>query len=64
MKRYTIHYKFFEEFFPMINCNNLKDVAYNIHKNCDDVHYKVFDNKDEKWLKPELIFLACVFNAN
>ena len=27
MKRYTIYYKFLEEFLPMINCADLKDIA-------------------------------------
>jgi hypothetical protein len=64
MKRYTIYYKFLEDFFPMINCNDLKDVAFNLSGDRDDVSFKVFDNKDDDWLKPELVFLACVFNKN
>ena len=62
MKRYTIYYKFLEEFLPMINCADLKDIARHLERDRDDISFKVFDNKEDDWMKPELVFLACIFN--
>lgn len=64
MKRYTIHYKISNYFFPMINCDDLKQVSKHLIGDRDNASFKVFDNLEDKWVKPELVFLACVFNEN
>lgn len=62
MIRYTIHYRFYQEYFPMINCCSLNEVANHLdHNNKEDgMAFKIFDNEKDEWVKPELVFLACV----
>jgi len=60
MRRYTIHFRFGQDFLPMINCTTLEDVANKLTKDDDRPGFKVFDNIKEDWISPERIFLACV----
>jgi hypothetical protein len=46
----------------MINCYNLNEVANHLDYNNkeDGMAFKIFDNEKDEWVKPEVVFLACV----
>jgi hypothetical protein len=61
MRKYTIHYRFDETYFPMINCTDMDAVANQILKDEEGHSFKVFDNIKQNWVDPNCVFLACVF---
>lgn len=61
MRRYTIHLRFGEDYLPMINCSDLKAVSEFITNDEDGLSFKVFDNEKDEWVRPQVVFLACLF---
>ena len=62
MRKYTIHYRFYQEYIPMVNCLNLNEVSKHLSLNNkeDGMAFKIFDNEEGDWAKPEIVFLAYV----
>ena len=62
MRRYTINYKFNDCYLPMINCHDMSDVANHLINSREDNSFKVFDHVKQEWVKPEVVFLSCIFS--
>jgi hypothetical protein len=62
MKRYTIHYKFGEDYLPMSNFDNLKSVGMEINNDPERSPFKVYDNFRREIVEPEVILLACILS--
>lgn len=58
--RYTIHLKMSNDFLPMVNCEDLGQVALYISADETGLSFRVFDNVGNSWVPPEVVFLACV----
>lgn len=63
MKRYTIHYRYGQDYVPMINCFDIKTVGEVLTSvNDDGLAFKVYDNRNKDWVDPESVFLACILS--
>jgi|LakMenEpi03Aug12_release.lakeMendotaPanAssembly.Ray.scaffolds.fasta_scaffold08002_19 hypothetical protein len=63
MRRFTVYYRFGQDYLPMANYSDIHGVGDFLNRdNTDGYAFKAFDNQENKWVDAARIFLACVLN--
>lgn len=61
MRRYTVHYRFGQDYIPMANYHDMQGVGQFLsHDNDEGIGFRVFDNYKKDWVEPEAVLLACI----
>lgn len=63
MRRYTVHYRFGQDYLPMANYNDMGGVGRCLlEDNEEGIGWRVFDNLKKNWVEAEKVFLACILS--
>jgi hypothetical protein len=64
MRRFTVNYRFGQDYLPIANYHDMKSVGKFLYEdNEEGIGFRVFDNEKKDWVEPESVFLACVLSG-